>query len=276
MLTHPLSISTRSKMTSPGPEIITKMSLSVQRSVVESFSFRRKNVRSVHVPDLGECLLGIDVSRAIGYVDDNNSRRAIKRHVPQKYMMWFEDVKDIVERRHVRLDVPQHDAILLKEPGLYCFLLRCKMPGAEPFMEWAVKTFLPREVRKLASAIEEKDNQIQAVESTNEKHQQKILRLNEQINDLIANRQVACRGCFDKVLYFIKKNSGEGHPCYVIRCQYRQLEKHKRWLKLRYPNMEVAGKCDDPNAIYQWNRFKREVIKNPNYYKNHFSLTEEK
>ena len=78
--------------------------------------------------------MGIDVSRAIGYADDNNSRRAIKRHVPQKYMMWFEDVKDVVER-HVHPDVPQDDAILLKEPGLYCFLLRCKMPGAEPFME---------------------------------------------------------------------------------------------------------------------------------------------
>ena len=40
--------------------------------------------------------------------------------------------------------------------------------------------------------------------------------------------------------------------------------------------MEVADKCDDPNAIHRWNRFKREVINKPNYYKNHFSLTKEK
>ena len=40
--------------------------------------------------------------------------------------------------------------------------------------------------------------------------------------------------------------------------------------------MEVADKSDDPNAIHRWSRFKREVIKKPNYYKNHFSLTEEK
>ena len=53
--------------------------------------------------------------------------------------MQFEDVKDIV-KRYVRWDVPQDDAILLKEPGLYCFLLRCKMPGAEPVIEWAVET----------------------------------------------------------------------------------------------------------------------------------------
>ena len=76
--------------------------------------------------------------------------------------------------------------------------------------------------------------------------------------------------------FFIKKNSGEFHPYYVIRCQYRQLEKHKRWLKICYSNMEVADECDDPNAIHRWNRFKREVIRKTNYYKNHFRLTKEK
>ena len=40
--------------------------------------------------------------------------------------------------------------------------------------------------------------------------------------------------------------------------------------------MEVTDKCDHPNAIHKWNRFKCEVIKKPNYYKNHFSLTNEK
>ena len=74
-------------------------------------------------------------------------------------------------------------------------------------MEWVVETVFPREVRKLASAIEEKDNQIQALEFTKEKHQQKILRLNKEIDDLIANRHVARRSCIDNVLCFIKKNS---------------------------------------------------------------------
>ena len=40
--------------------------------------------------------------------------------------------------------------------------------------------------------------------------------------------------------------------------------------------MEVVDKCDDPNAIHRWNRFKRQAIKKPNYYQNHFSLTKEK
>ena len=38
---------------------------------------------------------------------------------------------------------------------------------------------------KHQQAIEEKYDQIQALEFTNEKHQQKILRLNEEIDDLI-------------------------------------------------------------------------------------------
>ena len=130
------------------------------------------------------------------------------------------------------------------------------------------------------AALAHRDNQIQALEFTNEEerqaHQQEILRLNEEINDLIANRHVACCECFDTVLCFIKKNSKEVYPYYVIRCQYRQLEKHKRWLKLCYQNMEVADDCDDPNAIHRWCRFKCEVIKKPNYHKNHFNLTEDK
>ena len=53
-----------------------------------------------------------------------------------------------------------------------------------------------------------------------------------------------------ELLCFIKKNSKEGHQYYVIQCQHRQLEEHKRWFKLCYPNMAVADKCDDPNAIH--------------------------
>ena len=129
---------------------------------------------------------------------------------------------------------------------------------------------------KHQQAITDRDNQTIALEFRNEQHQQKILSVNDEIDDLIKNRYVAHRECFGNVLRFIKKNSREVHLYYVIRCQYRPLEKHKRWLKLRYPNMEMADKCDDPNANHRWNIFKSEVIKKPNYYNNHFRLTEEK
>ena len=61
-------------------------------------------------------------------------------------------------------------------------------------------------------AITGRDNQIQLLEATTKAIQQKILRLNKEIDDLIANRLVTFRGSFDNVLCFIKKNSGEVHP----------------------------------------------------------------
>ena len=134
---------------------------------------------------------------------------------------------------------------------------------------------LKRSKESITNPSNEK-NQIQALEFINGKHQQKVLRLNEEIDDLIKNRNVPRRRYFDNVLCFIKKNRKESHPYYVIQCQYRQFEKYKKCPKLRYPNTKEAGRCDDPNAIHRWNIFKSEVIGKPNYYKSHFSLTQEK
>ena len=137
-------------------ELQIKISLSVQRSIVESFSFNGKNVRSVHVPDVGQCLVAKDVSKAVGYNDDDNARRAVRTLVPGRYRMHLGDAKNVL-RGEVSIDLLHPDTILLKEPGLFCFLLRYKRNEAEQFMEWVVETVLPREVRKLAPAIEEKN-----------------------------------------------------------------------------------------------------------------------
>ena len=60
------------------------MSLSVQRSVVESFNFNGKHVWSVYVKDVGQCLLSKDVYESIEY-DKENGVKAIQRLVPEKY-----------------------------------------------------------------------------------------------------------------------------------------------------------------------------------------------
>ena len=158
------------------------MSLSFQCSIVEQFSFNGKKVQSVHVKG-EECLVSRDVYMAIGY-EEENGKKAIQNLVPSKYKLRFGHINPSpCQGENI---FPLHkDMVLLKEPGLYCFLLRCKRDEGEPFMEWVVETVLPREARKLASAIDEKDNQIQALEFRNEEHQHKILRLNEEINDLI-------------------------------------------------------------------------------------------
>ena len=63
---------------------LKKMSLSVQHSVVESFKFNDKHVRSVYVKDVGQCLVSKDVYEAIGYGKEDGVK-AIQRLVPEKY-----------------------------------------------------------------------------------------------------------------------------------------------------------------------------------------------
>ena len=226
-----------------------------------------------------------EVWRTLEY-QKGRARDVLKQHVSIENKQHKHELEGRAAASHP-LEWPknsQPDDYYINEEGMYELLFPSQQPKAKDFRRHCCNVMFSQIRRQLPNKIQEehqqaitgRDNQIQALEFRNEEHQQEILRLNEEINDLIANRHVARRGCFDNVLCFIKKNSKEGHPYYVIRCQYRQLEKHKRWLKLRYPNMEVADECDDPNAIHRWNRFKREVIKKPNYYKNHFSLTKEK
>ena len=62
-----------------------------QRSVVESFKFNDKNIRVVHIKNVDQCFVGIDVSKAVDYNDDDNARRAVRTHVPGKYRMRLGD-----------------------------------------------------------------------------------------------------------------------------------------------------------------------------------------
>ena len=60
------------------------MSFSVKRSVVESFIFNDKHVRSVYAKDVGQCLVSKDVYEAIGY-EKEDGIKAIQRLVPETY-----------------------------------------------------------------------------------------------------------------------------------------------------------------------------------------------
>ena len=80
-----------------------------------------------------------DVYMAIG-CEEENGKKATRNLVPRKYELHFGDEKPSLS--HGEDIFPLHkDTALLKELGLYCFLLRCKKPKAEPFMEWLWKQF---------------------------------------------------------------------------------------------------------------------------------------
>ena len=86
------------------------------------FKFNGKKLRSFYVN--GESLLiAKDVCLAVGY-SEKAIHNAIDKHVPPKYKLRFADIKGFSI-----LTVPsnaQPQQILLKEPGLYCLLLRSK------------------------------------------------------------------------------------------------------------------------------------------------------
>ena len=130
-----------------------------------------------------------------------------------------------------REDAQDHD-IFISLTGTLYVIVNSRENKSKVLKEHILKDIVPRGFKARIKGIQEehqqaitgRDNQIQAREFRNEVHQQEILRLNEEIDDLIKNRHMARRGCFDNVLCFIKKNSKEIHPYYVIRCQYRQVK----------------------------------------------------
>ena len=64
------------------------------------------------------------------------------------------------------------------------------------------------------------------------------------------------------------------HPYYMVIFQKRVLPTHKKWLKIRYPNITEKGVYDNANAIHTRNRF-RTSLGRENWYRNHFSLPDE-
>ena len=50
-----------------------------------------KNIMVAHIKNVGQCFVGIDVSRAVGYNDDENARRVVQTHIPGRYRMRLEN-----------------------------------------------------------------------------------------------------------------------------------------------------------------------------------------
>ena len=94
------------------------------------------------------------------------------------------------------LDLPKDSQkydVYFNEDEMYEIVFSSTQLKAKDFIRHCCNVLFPHFRQRLINeiqeehqqAIEEKDNQMQALEFTNEKHQQKILRLNEEFNDLI-------------------------------------------------------------------------------------------
>ena len=267
------------------------MSLSIQQSVVEKFNFDGEDVRSIYIHGEGQCTVASDVYKVVGY-SQRAGVQAIRRLVPRKYKMQLGDV-EIDLQGVLKSECLHPDTVLLKEHGVYCFLLRCNKAVAEPFMDWVVETVLPREVRKLSQkleeyhrrttqlqqAVEDRDNRIQGIEYKSVGLQGEIQNARRTITDLIENRHVARCGEYDNILVGVQKNKPieddakkSRHAFYMMRCQKRRKGLLMARLKKEYRYMSEKGICEDPNVVHRWCWFKEDVLREDNYYRNHFSL----
>ena len=83
----------------------------------------------------------------------------------------------------------QPDDSYVSEEGMYELLFLSQQSKARDFRKHCFNVLFPHVQQQLTNKMkEEKDNQIQALEFTNEKYEQKTLKLNEEIVDLIKNR----------------------------------------------------------------------------------------
>ena len=120
--------------------------------------------------------------------------------------------------------------------------VRSKKPKAVALVKWLTKKGIEKiqKEHQHQQAIIGCDNQIQALELTNEKHQQKILKLNKEIDDLIKT------GTYPVVdILTTRCVSSKRIARRLTRITLFDVNIDSLKLKLRYPSMEEAGRCND-------------------------------
>ena len=120
--------------------------------------------------------------------------------------------------------------------------VRSKKPKAVALVKWLTKKGIEKiqKEHQHQQAITGCDNQIQALELTNEKHQQKILKLNKEIDDLIKT------GTYPVVdILTTRCVSSKRIARRLTRTTLFDVNIDSLKLKLRYPSMEEAGRCND-------------------------------
>ena len=150
---------------------------------------------------------------ALGY--NKKTAHVIKGHVsPENYAQKYQmsSVPAAVTPISWPKDSQKYET---NEKGMYEMLFSSQQPKAKNFRRHCFNVLFPHVRKQLTNkilgehqqAITDRENQMKALEFRNEEYQQKILKLNKEIDELIKNRHVVRRGCFDNVLCFIKKNS---------------------------------------------------------------------
>ena len=164
-------------------------------------------------------------------------------------------------------------------------------------MVWIIETVLPREVRKLASIIEEKevaiallnddlegrDNQIQAIKYENvalqaqkDVYHAELQKCQDTITHLKARYVPHAKNpCKDNIIIVQKHTTPANDkyhdlPYYVARIQQRKRYVKLRWFDRHFSDHEVIVEINNPNSIHVFNKFEEEESAEQKH--NHFRL----
>ena len=156
---------------------------------------------------------GREVCRPMEYCKTTKSADIVK-HLCSKenYAQKYQLIEFVSETKPVNWpkDSQKYD-IYINEEGMYELVFGSQLPKAKTFRKYCYNVVFPQIRKQHAMETEDLTNRVQGLEFTNKKkrqaHRQQILRLNEEINNLIVNTHVARCGCFENVLCFIKKYS---------------------------------------------------------------------
>ena len=118
-----------------------------------------------------------------------------KQNYTQKYQM--SSVPAAIAPVDWPKDSQKYD-IYVNEEGIYEIVFSSQQPKTKDFRRHCCNVLFPHVRQQLTNKMKEEhqqpitghDSQIKALEFTNEKHQQKTLKLNKEIEDLIKNRHV--------------------------------------------------------------------------------------
>ena len=132
-----------------------------------------------------------------------------------------------------------------------------------------METVLPREVRKLTSAIEEKDAAIALLNDDLQKREYENVALQAQkdvCQDTITYLEIgyvpyAKNPGKDNIIIIVWKHTTSANdkfhdlPYYVARMQRRRRYVKLRWSDRHFPDHEIIVEIDNPNSTHVFNRF---------------------
>jgi len=150
-----------------------------------------------------------------------------------------------------------NDAFITLKAALE-IVVRPRKPKAVEMVKWLTQKGVEKVLDAERHKVQKKDTQlallndnlteaqelVRQLEYNNTGLQGEIRAKDQIVQDLIANRHVPRRHPIDNILCCIDKKSDDAerhkvqeHQFYVVRCQRKRLEMHKRYLRNRYPDM---------------------------------------